>query len=165
MSLFGESKNRFVNVEFFQDGRVDKKSQKVYEVLKNLLKKGVKYMIVVDDWSHRYKELPTFRLPQLEGRVSQFLDWNSEQCADLSQQCKQLSKSSKPWCVYTNKQGMIGVDFAFPEEAHVICALELKSVAEYVQILGRGVRRAGKSTQGTLILSTKFESKISLENF
>ena len=59
---------------------------------------------------------------------------------------------------------MIGVDFCFPEAAHVICALNLETIADHDQVLGRGTRKAGASTTGSLIIPKDQAYNIKAEN-
>ena len=85
--------------------------------------------------------------------MSEYFNWDGELCAEISQEVIELKEKTKPWLVYTNRRGMIGVDFCFPECAHVICATNLETIADHDQVLGRGTRRAGASTSGSLIVA------------
>ena len=151
-NLVEASTSRFTQCLTYTPNQWTQKHSTIRKEIERVLKQGSCYIIVVDDSHHEYKTLPTQSIDRLRGKVSEFFDWDGELCAEISQQVIELKEKTKPWLVYTNQRGMIGVDFCFPESAHVICALNLETIADHDQVLGRGTRKAGTSTTGSLIV-------------
>ena len=109
-----------------------------------------KYVVVIDEDGNNFDYLE--RDKRLKDKIVNLSDFSQKGSDNFNLTLSGLMEKKASHVSYSSARRGIGIDYGYPESAHVVANLDITSTAQCLQVLGRGARKAEGTAHGTLLV-------------